>query len=454
MRLISFLIFLLVFTSTFNSFSQSVYDLKYNFHQPDDTIDYQVFFMQYENGTALARIRYINPSDKEVVLVEMNMEEQYILDKTGVVDTGRVLYKSTGHKFISKDDKAFFNPAVAFIFKTDSSSGFSEPTGVISEDTRDVEIMPGTSFTSTFMERHALKPVYVRQFFGHEEDFYTSLFPTGTKGPPEVDYETRMFLLVVANVWDKDIGISCAKDTGKVIESFTDIALKLGLLEKNIIVKVIAAEQYTKKNVELAIANFIKPTPNKDIVVFYYSGHGFRKTTQKKISQFPYMDLRSKNDSDYYSQSLNIEKDIFDKIVSKKARFNLVLGDCCNTYAPVPKVESPKPAHGKGSGFLLSPDNCKALFMEKLSILACAADSNQLATSNKDFGGFFSYFLKASMENYCSIFEKDVTWKKVLDDTFKQTIFKAEHTYCDLPRIPANICNQRPIMRTIPAVIK
>lgn len=93
------------------------------------------------------------------------------------------------------------------------------------------------------------------------------------------------------------------------------------------IIRVIAGTKYNKKNVELAIKN-LKPVPDKDIVVFYYTGHGFRKPTErKKISQFPFLDLRSKTDSNYMAQSrLNIEKDIFNKIVSKGARFNLVLG--------------------------------------------------------------------------------------------------------------------------------
>jgi hypothetical protein len=79
-----------------------------------------------------------------------------------------------------------------------------------------------------------------------------------------------------------------------------------------------------------------------------------------------------------------------------------------------------------------------------MSVLATAASSGQKASSNNDFGGFFSYYFKAAMENYSSKLKNNVTWDLVLQDTKAQTIRKANHTYCDKPYIPANICQQYP----------
>ncbi len=448
--------FILALTSYFSGFSQTIYHFRYNFRQPTDTINYQAIFIRSENGTALVRIQFANPADKKSAVIEMKMQEQSIVDHSGMIDTNRVIYASTMQHVISSDQSVPFNPSIGFIFKTDPITGYSEPATVIynAADLKDAD--PNNSFNSTYIEKRDLKSSLVLPFTNDPtEDFFTDLFPTLDRGAVKVDKNTKIFLLVVANVLAADIGESCKKDMARVTESFNDIAHKLGILEKNIIIKTITGDEYTKKNVELAIAN-LKPTPKKDIVIFYYSGHGFRKTTGLGKSRFPNIDLRSKNDSNYYTQSLNMEKDIFNKIVSKQARFNLVMADCCNTFAPVPRVESNKPTKVKGSGFLLSPENCSTLFMNSkpMSILACAADSNQRATGNKDIGGFFSYFLKNSMENYCSIFEKNVSWKKILDDTYKQTIYKAAHTYCDRPFIPSNICNQKPIYKTIPNLLE
>ncbi len=444
---------LLVYSFSFCAFSQTVYYLKYNF-QNTDAIIFHTLFLQYDDGTALARIRFENPLNKEDVVVEMNMEQQAIQNSSGIFDSTRFIYKSTAQRFITDDNKVKFDPDIVFLFKNNSLTGFSEPAGAIASYTAMADINPQTAFTAELKEKSKLDEKFIRAFSVDGEDFTESFFQSGTKGLTPEEKNTKMYLLVVANVLDKDIGLSCAKDTGRMLESFRDIARKLGIPDRNTFIKVIAGDTYSKKNVQAAIANFIKPGKN-DIVIFYYSGHGFRKETDRKVSQFPFIDLRTKADSNYMAQSLNMEKDIFKPIVNKGARFNLVMGDCCNTYAPLPKAKGSKPGKSKGSGFLLSQENCYSLFMNSMpiSILACAADSNQLATGTAEFGGFFSYFLKTSMENYCSIFKKNVTWNQVLADTYKQTIYKADHTYCDKPYIPANICSQRPIFKTIPATL-
>jgi len=433
--------------------SQTIYHLNYNFQRTDDQTDYQALFILFEDGTALARIKYINPAGGKEVKLEVEMRELYVTDQSGMIDTSLVYYKSKAVKFISGDDNIISHDSLTFIFITDPATGFIEPFGVTANDRAETANNPGTKFTATFYSRKDLKPDFIKQFISPDEAMYNSFFPLGSRGQSEAVKETKMYLLVVANILDEDIGEACIKDTQRIVESFKEIALKMGLLEKNVIIKTITGDEYNRKNVELAIKN-LKPVRNRDIVVFYYSGHGFRKSNKRKISRFPFLDLRSKADSNYMVQSLNIEKDIYNKIVSKGARFNLVLGDCCNTYVPLPKIEAPPPPRKKGSGFLLNPDNCRTLFLENRSILACAADSNQLAAGNRRLGSFFSYFFKNSLENYCSIFQKDVSWNKILEETFSLTIDKAKHTYCSKPHIPANICDQKPISNSIPADLR
>lgn len=453
MKLISILLIPIFFIFSPGVQSQTVYHFNYNFQQADDQTDYQALFILFEDGTALARIKYIKPSSGNEVKLEMNMREFYVTEQSGMIDTSRVYYKSTGVRFISADDNINSHDSLTFIFKTDPSTGFIEPFGVTANVMAETANNSGTKFTGTYYSRKDLNPDFIKQFISPDEAIYKSFFPLRSRGLTDSEKETKMYLLVVANILDEDIGEACIKDTQRIVESFKEIALKMGLLEKNVIIKTITGDQYNRKNVELAIKN-LKPVRNRDIVVFYYSGHGFRKTTERKISRYPYLDLRSKADSNYMVQSLNIEKDIYNKIVSKGARFNLVLGDCCNTYVPLPKVEAPPPPRKKGSGFLLNPDNCKTLFMENRSILACAADSNQLAAGNRRMGSFFSYFFKNSLENYCSIFQKDVSWDKILDETFLLTIDKAKHTYCSKPHIPANICDQKPISISFPDFLR
>jgi Caspase domain len=209
------------------------------------------------------------------------------------------------------------------------------------------------------------------------------------------------------------------------------------------VAKTISGPAYSKANVLTAIAN-LKPSHN-DIVVFYYSGHGFRK--QPGNRRFPSINLKTHftTRQDVVNNSLNME-DIFAMIQKKRARFNLVLSDCCNSDIETINSTGTNPAKTKGSGIQWDEDNCRNLFLNTAaqSILATAADNGQRASSNNNFGGFFSYYFQSSMENYCSKLKNNVSWDQVLQDAKTQTINKAKHTYCDKPYIPENICNQYP----------
>ena len=146
--------------------------------------------------------------------------------------------------------------------------------------------------------------------------------------------------------------------------------------------------------------------------------------------------------------SVNVE-DVYTAIRGKGARLNLVISDCCNTNVESSNAVGNAIPAKKGFSMTWNMDNCRALFLIPMprSILMSAADRGQKAASNNDFGGFFSFFLKSSMEDQLGFFKTNVSWENILSDTKKNTINKAEHTYCDSPYIPANICEQYPIWK-------
>ncbi len=92
----------------------------------------------------------------------------------------------------------------------------------------------------------------------------------------------------------------------------------------------IAGNDYNKNNVENTIAS-LQPSQN-DIVVFYYSGHGFSK---KDNRQYPYLELSSKSFQSLEEHSLNIE-DIYNNLKRKNAHVTLVISDCCNDDQKLP----------------------------------------------------------------------------------------------------------------------
>jgi hypothetical protein len=432
--------------------AQSVYQIDYNFHQPDDSITYHAFLVRFDDGTGLLRIRYLAPKTSDDVLIETDLEEDYKMDQSGMVDTNVLVLKSLNPRNIVGGDKSGLGSPV-FVFRNNPALGYFEPAGVV-RSSQDLTLSPTTTFAATLIERSALTKDVVLQFFAEDDDFFVNLFNNQTKGLSAAEKNTKLYLLIVADTLDKEIGSACAKDMKRAVETFSGLTNYLGI---KLIPTTISGKQYSKQNVQASI-NALKPSSN-DIVVFYYSGHGFR--TPETPRRFPNLKLKNfptlrenfpdsiswikKSRQDNLTFSLNIE-DIFNIIKKKGARFNLVISDCCNNDIFSVNATGTKPGKTKGSGIEWSEDNVRTLFLNKtpMSLLATAASSGQKATSNNDFGGFFSYFFKMSMENYSSKLRTSPTWDLVMQDAQKQTIFKARHTYCDKPYIPANICQQNP----------
>lgn len=432
------LAFVLTFVASIPASSQSVYQLQYNFHEPNDSLTYHAFLVRFDDGSGLLRIRYMVPTTNEDVLIETDMEEDYVTDQSGNVDTNVIILKSANPRFIAGDDKGGLRNPV-FLFRNNATTGYFEPAGV-SRSAQSSTVPPGTSFIANLIERAALTKDVVLQFFSEDEDFYVNLFNNQTRGLTPVEKNIKLHLLVVADTLDKSIGSSCSKDMKRVVETFSGLTNFLGI---KIYPRTICGKDYSKKSVQAAI-NSLRPTAN-DIVVFYYSGHGFKLPERSR--RFPFVKLKTfhKGRQDVIDNSLNIE-DIFLAIKKRGARFNLVLSDCCNNDIFSENAKGSKPGKTKGSGVEWSEDNIRTLFLNKnpMSVLATAASTGEKASSNDDFGGFFSYYFKTAMENYSSKLRTNVTWDLVLQDAQKQTIFKAKHTYCDKPYIPANICQQNP----------
>ena len=433
------LIFCSIFLIVFFAGSQSIYKLEYNFHSANDSTTYHAFLLRFDDGSGLLRIRFVPSQTNEDKVVEMDLEEQSVIERTGSIDTTAIMLKAVNPRIIVGDSKMNFLLPV-FVFKYNPATDFFEPKAVSLSDSKPVQ-QSSVFFNAKLMERAALSKAFVLQFFSEDEDFFQHLFTNQTRGLSSVEKNIRLHLLIIADTLDKEIGSSCSKDMKRIEETFRGLTNFLGI---KYFPKTICGKEYSKKNVQTAINN-LRPSAN-DIVVFYYSGHGFRLPEQSN-RRYPFIKLKTLHRSrlDVLNNSINME-DIFLSIKKKGARFNLVLSDCCNNDIFSTNAKGSKPGKTKGSGVEWSEDNIRNLFLNKdpMSILMTSAQSGQKASSNDDFGGFFSYFFKVSMENYCSKIKKNPTWDLVLQDTKKQTTYKAKHTYCEKPYIPANICQQDP----------
>lgn len=455
MKFTAFLILsacLLLFTDLH---AQSFYTFEYRFQSGKDSNLYHAFLLRNSDGSGLLRIRYTGNNPDEDNLVEAFIDEQNPSGKNDEADTSLLLITALNPVFIQKAGNASFT-VPAFIFRYQPSKAVFEPTGVTFAE--NPSVTNNNLLKWQFLSEVQLTKDIAGIYFSEDDIFYSNLFRVqSTRGLSMEEKNIKMHLLIVADTLDGSIGKAVAIDINRVTELFSSINSYLGI---KLNTTILAGKSFGKTSTESALAK-LRPAPN-DIVIFYYSGHGFR--IPEKPRAFPNMKLKNvKTPRTAYrdslawakasrtaniSQSMNIA-DIFQTITKKGARMNLVISDCCNDDIFSVNFKSTKPSGTKSSNIKWSEQNLRALFLDPtpMSILATACTETETSASQADFGSFYTYFLKSSLETHCSILKNKVSWDQVLKQANAQTTIKASNTYCSKPKIPANLCKQNPVHR-------
>ncbi len=285
--------------------------------------------------------------------------------------------------------------------------------------------------------------LFVSYFFSPADPFFQYLFSTDARGLSRVEKKTRFYLVAVANTLDDSIGSACQKDLQSVSQLFTQMTDQLGI---KLYQKRISAADFGKKAVEDAIASWLQPAAS-DIVVFYYSGHGYRNGTD--TSKYPRMSMRINGHGDLDSNNLPVE-DIYRRIVKKGARVNILLADCCNENIDATAGNGNLPLTTKGigpAGKRLNVRNCRKLFFpdHPQTVLSSAAEANQLAVSNPDKGGFFTYYLLEELTKSLYGHKGENHWLPILANAQKKITYWSQSALCGGER-----CQQRPEIKVVP----
>jgi len=426
---------LLLLLFPFLGFSQTIYELEYEFNTPAGLEKYKAFMLRNEDGTGLIRLEYFDLGTGGRNLVEMDMVESFGMHDDGKEDTSMLIFVGLDPRLIL--GKVLYKPD-NYVFQWDETSKFYEPSFVLSlndDDTEDV----GTLTNVRFLNSDDLTKEFVLQFFTENDELYANLFETETRGLTAQEKTTQLFLVLVANTDDRSIGNTCEIDRKNTLETFQEIS---EFLDIKFLPTVIAGKDFSKVNVENAVMN-IKPNKN-DIVIFYYSGHGFNELEGNR--KFPFLDLRNKVSQKYGAPfTMNIE-DIFFNIKSKGARLNLVLSDCCNNDPSQSSNISTDIASTRSSSIGWDKKKCMNLFLnQKLSILMTAASKGELSAGNSNFGGIFTFNLRESIEKFIAPFSLDTDWNNLILSAKAQTIKKANKTLCRQADDTHKVCVQNPV---------
>lgn len=426
---------------SFMSSSQSVYEFKYSFVVDKVKEDYHALIFRYDDASGFIRVRLWDEETKSWVVVDMELEEHYYGDTRqggeAKLDTSMVVFEGHSPHVIIGDPKIEYDPDL-FIFQYDPRSGLYEPTEVLSFDDKD-NMFKGKVDQMTLLEQKDLTKEKLSLFFKPDEDFFKNYFDQAEVRSLSIEErKTRLHLLLVANTEDITIGKTCKVDQAAMIKTFGQIAEFMGI---QFSLTEIFGTYFSKLNVEKAIES-LKPSPN-DIVVFYYSGHGFND--DKANTKFPFLDLRDKSYQTFGgAYTMNIE-DIYNRIKSKGARLNLVLSDCCNADPAATTINAGNGVSTRSSSIGWNQENVRALFLnnKRMSILMTAAAKGELSAGNDD-GGIFTFNFRESLEKLIGPFYTNISWKSILDAAQKQTINGAQTKWCRQPDNSWKRCLQNP----------
>ncbi|MDB5015099.1 MAG: hypothetical protein JWQ25_3301 [Daejeonella sp.] len=241
----------------------------------------------------------------------------------------------------------------------------------------------------------------------------------------EKNTATKLILVIVANTIDPEIGKGCREDIKSIRHMFEELSkhMKFNFLEL-----VVAEADYSKKNI-LDVIEILTPGYN-DIVVFYYSGHGFsyEKDAEK---QFPQIDMRShpaSNDIDVINNNTQNLMDLFELVKGRGARLNIVIGDCCNSLIKFKrnfKGGDDKIRSAERPPIIINKQTCEALFCDyTASILVAAADKGEYAVSDEELGSIFTFNFTNNLKilmNKAVDPQNGLPWGKLLEETQEMT---------------------------------
>ncbi|MDQ2720700.1 MAG: caspase family protein [Bacteroidota bacterium] len=273
---------------------------------------------------------------------------------------------------------------------------------------------------------NSIQPGHIQSFSQKKKLFVEKILQ------PEKIPRTKFILVIVANTLDPTIGKGCAEDINSVRHIFEKLSVEMNF---HFIELIVQGEDYGKENI-LGAIDILTPG-NDDIVVFYYSGHGFsyEKDPSKK---YPQVDLRPHPASDKidvinaHTENLS---DLFELIKGKGARLNIVIGDCCNSI-----IEFKRNFKGGIDALrdeekelvVINKETCATLFCNHTtSILVASACKGEYAISDDKLGSIFTYNfskgLKMLMKNDADK-SAELHWGKLLEETTDKT-FHLSKTY-------------------------
>lgn len=207
--------------------------------------------------------------------------------------------------------------------------------------------------------------------------------------------------LLIADTKDAVLGSSCEKDLAEMSARLTDIAQKINFQYHEVICN---NEQFGKAGLTKAIAE-VACSP-RDVVFFYYTGHGLN--TLERSSTFPLLYLKDDNNTELETIHLQLK--------AKNPRFCVTLGDCCNNLFTDTRSMRPVSPLFKGIGVTSDLSILLKLFVESEGdVLITSAKRGEKATAHPNSGSFYTFNWMEAL-THAENNNLNISWETLLND--------------------------------------
>ena len=441
-----FLAFILIFLLGPSLQAQNFWQFQWKTNKTGKVVTIDGLFVQMEDNSGFIRLSF-QDEQKTQQLAEISLHLEYLKNVSGKTDSNYLVQVLGSPKLVSGTTINILDNLCLVFKKTDplelivpSQSGVLDPAG------RLVTTAPLLS-KKPLKESMLLEPVLAKYFLKEEPLYKNYTAPKSRGGGFFVGKSIpTMHVIIVADVVDPTIGKGCKVDQTKLSQVYITIAQKLKVRLDTIF---LVNDTYGKVTIQKTLDD-LKPGKD-DMVLFHYTGHGFNREDSldpyPNMFLVPYAQRTSWEKAKADEQELGLRtntlgiQEIYQSIVAKGARLNIVFSDCCNTNYKLKNIPV-NDLSGTSRGFTnLYPDYCKKLFLdEKVNILATAVIKGEQAASHPTKGSLYTnYYLQIISSFLSPAYNgsiEEVNWKSVIQGTEKKTKETAPSIYNTTTKSP------------------
>ncbi len=415
--------------------SQTFYEIKFSDKLGNQYTGFMVYISESES---YIRMAYYNENQYRVVNVSYEA-------KTGTLDDGThyfVMYGSNPSYITDHNRGENYNPDT-FVWLWSDTKDYGLPYVTDDPNFAEESFQQVTSYIE--LNPHDFNKEYLNQFYATDEQDYLALmnmvddsynsytnndvnYNDNTYNNENSNYNNNnntnyntgkitMHLVIVANTAIPDIGASCDFDKKRMVNEMDAIADALGIEMKQYIVE---GKNLTKANVENTLYS-LSPSSN-DVVVFFYSGHGFRWSNQ--TDQYSNMDFRYNPYTQISNETCMTLSEVSDIISTKGARLNISLADCCNSDIGANSMSSEKFLASRSDPNYDEKKLARLFLMSRGNVKSCAASPGEVSWCNESDGGFFMFSFFQALHEEVGYLSDEAKWDDILNNTKKYAAYK------------------------------